>query len=35
MSRSVQLVLGAVAIIVVAVLAGQCAFNAGEWVGAH
>ena len=35
MSRTVKLVLAVAVIAVLAILAGQCAFNAGEWAGAH
>lgn len=35
MSRTVKLVLLLVALIVLALLAGQCAYNAGHWMGRH
>ena len=35
MRNAVKLTLIAVAMIVLAVLAGQCAYNAGEWAGRH
>jgi hypothetical protein len=35
MSRTVKLVLAVAVFAVLTILIGQCAFNAGEWIGAH
>jgi hypothetical protein len=34
-SQNAKAVLIAVAMIVLVLLAGKCAYNAGEWIGSH
>jgi len=35
MSRNVKVALAVVALIALALLAGKCAYGAGEWIGGH